>query len=220
MYIVTAKMNFVQSLRTEQFRILALFWAICGRFWAIFERYFKRFGCVTNVFNIPRHPGFHKKLCVAAFCFWVALEALNHVCRSYPKHLRSRFSHQKAQVNIFILKILGTQKISIRSTAWQWDRKSKIQGCRMFLSTRYQNRKTIPNDLKIYQIATTCTKIDQMAIKYTYIHNNFHWKPLQSYPDCNFWFENMPSGNPTAKSTFGFIGCWVNSSTVDLTWLT
>jgi hypothetical protein len=42
-------------------------------------------------------------------------------------------------------------------------------------------------------------KIDQMAIKYT---NIFHCKTLQNLKTWDFWFENMPSGNPGPKVIF------------------
>jgi hypothetical protein len=57
--------------------------------------------------------------------------------------------------------------------------------------------------VKMYQITQKYTKqqynisngrkIDQMFIKYT---NIFHCKTLQNLPNLDFWFENIPSGNP------------------------
>jgi hypothetical protein len=44
-------------------------------------------------------------------------------------------------------------------------------------------------------------KIDQLAIKYT---NLFHCKTLKIYPNWDFGFENMPSGNP-AKQIESFL---------------
>jgi hypothetical protein len=45
-----------------------------------------------------------------------------------------------------------------------------LQGCQIFLGTKYQNKKNIPNDYKIYQIATkipNVSKIDETNITYT-----------------------------------------------------
>jgi hypothetical protein len=78
-----------------------------------------------------------------------------------------------------------------------------VQGCQIFLGTTYQNVKNIPNNHKIFKMATKYTKwpqnipnghkIYQMAtkyIKYTIA------RPSKFYPNWDFWFENMPSGNP------------------------
>jgi hypothetical protein len=52
------------------------------------------------------------------------------------------------------------------------------------MTTKYTKRpKSTPNGCKI----------DQMSIKYT---NIFHCKTLKNYPNLDFWFENIPSGNP------------------------
>jgi hypothetical protein len=37
-------------------------------------------------------------------------------------------------------------------------------------------------------------KIDQMSIKY--IPTSSIVRPSKSYPNKDFWYENMPSGNP------------------------
>jgi hypothetical protein len=39
----------------------------------------------------------------------------------------------------------------------------------------------------------------QMGIKYT---NIFHSKALQNLPKLDFWFENIPSGNPGVGRVF------------------
>jgi hypothetical protein len=39
-------------------------------------------------------------------------------------------------------------------------------------------------------------KIHQMAIKFT---NNTHFMALQNTPDCDFWYRNLPPGNPGWK---------------------
>jgi hypothetical protein len=52
--------------------------------------------------------------------------------------------------------------------------------------------ENIPNDHNIYNSAIKYTKwleMDQMVIKYTGI---LHCK---IYPNWDFWFENIPSGN-------------------------
>jgi hypothetical protein len=69
------------------------------------------------------------------------------------------------------------------------------QGCQIFIGLKYQNGEkytrlpqNIPNGHKIFPIAVKY--VDQMVIKYTKI---FHSK---IYPNWDFWFENLPSGNP------------------------
>jgi hypothetical protein len=43
-----------------------------------------------------------------------------------------------------------------------------------------------------------------MAIKYTNIHFNIYFKTLQNLPEnWDFWFENIPSGNPS-----GIVSSW------------
>jgi hypothetical protein len=64
------------------------------------------------------------------------------------------------------------------------------QGCQIFIYLIYQNGG------KIYQTATKLPngrKIYQMAIEYT---NFFIPRPFKIYPNLNFRFENIPSGNP------------------------
>jgi hypothetical protein len=52
--------------------------------------------------------------------------------------------------------------------------------------------KNIPNDPKIYQIATKCKY--QMTVKWT---KSFHWKTLQNLPQLDFfWFENTTIWQP------------------------
>jgi hypothetical protein len=70
------------------------------------------------------------------------------------------------------------------------------QGCQIFREKIYQTRENIPDDHKIFQRSIkipNCRKIDQMAINCTSI---FNWKSLQNYPNWEFWFEKIPSGNP------------------------
>jgi hypothetical protein len=55
----------------------------------------------------------------------------------------------------------------------------------------YQIVPKLPNGHKMYQIGSR--NIFQRAREYT---NLFHSKALQYNPNWNFWFENVPSGNP------------------------
>jgi hypothetical protein len=61
-----------------------------------------------------------------------------------------------------------------------------------------QNTKTgknMPNDHKMYQMAIKIPfgrKIDKKAIK---IPTSSTARPCKIYPNCEFWFENIPSGN-------------------------
>jgi hypothetical protein len=70
------------------------------------------------------------------------------------------------------------------------------QGCQIIIGTIYQNYH------KIYQMAITYVsiqngrKIDQMSIKYTIA------RPPKIYPNCDFWSENLPSGNPCCCRQF------------------
>jgi hypothetical protein len=60
------------------------------------------------------------------------------------------------------------------------------QGCQIFLGTTYQNGKNIPNYHNIYQMAVKCKNIPTSSIA----------RPSKIYPNLDFWFENIPSGNP------------------------
>jgi hypothetical protein len=76
---------------------------------------------------------------------------------------------------------------------------------RFFLVHDTKTGKNVPDEYKMYQMNTKCTKwaqnipnrhkIFQMAIKYI---NIFQTKALQNliYPNWDFRFENKPSGNP------------------------
>jgi hypothetical protein len=69
----------------------------------------------------------------------------------------------------------------------------------------------IPKRGKIYQITIKCTKLPQdipkccqifqMDINYT---NSFHSKALQN---LDFWFENIPSGNPAYNLSCALKNC-------------
>jgi hypothetical protein len=74
---------------------------------------------------------------------------------------------------------------------------------RFFFGAAYQNMKNIPNNCKLYQMANIYIpngrKIHQMALKYTTFSIA---RPSKIYPNWDFWFENMPSGNPGQGNSF------------------
>jgi hypothetical protein len=73
---------------------------------------------------------------------------------------------------------------------------SADQGCQIYIGTAYQNRKSVPNHHKIYQMAVIIPNdhnIFQTTSECTYI---FHSKSLQNVPKLVFWYAIMPSGNP------------------------
>jgi hypothetical protein len=75
------------------------------------------------------------------------------------------------------------------------------QGCQILLGTIYQNGEKYTKLPLNYQIATKLPNglnIFQMVIKYT---NLFHSKALQNLPKLDFWFENIPSGNPDVDTS-------------------
>jgi hypothetical protein len=51
---------------------------------------------------------------------------------------------------------------------------------------------------EIYQIATKYAKWPQNITNGRKIHKHFP-RPSKIYPNCDFWSENKPSGNPGAK---------------------
>jgi hypothetical protein len=60
--------------------------------------------------------------------------------------------------------------------------------------------KNIPNNPKYNKWSQNILngrKIDQMSIKYT---NIFHCMTVQNLPNWDFWFENLPAGNPALNS--------------------
>jgi hypothetical protein len=74
---------------------------------------------------------------------------------------------------------------------------------RFFLTQKYQN-----GEKYIIQIITTLTydhKIYEMAVKYSKLSSNIHpFSILMSskiYPNWDFWFENIPSGNPGIRTS-------------------
>jgi hypothetical protein len=60
------------------------------------------------------------------------------------------------------------------------------QGCQIFLVLHTKMGNSIPNNHKIYQMAKKLTS--SIA------------RPSKIYQNWNFWFENMPSGNPVANT--------------------
>jgi hypothetical protein len=74
------------------------------------------------------------------------------------------------------------------------DLRDGYQGCQILISTTYQNGEkinqvtiNIPNVQKIYQ---NVQKI------YPNIPTSSIGSPSKIYPNYDFWFEKMPSGNP------------------------
>jgi hypothetical protein len=56
-----------------------------------------------------------------------------------------------------------------------------------------KQRKYMPNDHKIYQIYIKYTKLQLNASNG---HKIYQHLPSKIYPNWDFWFENIPSGNP------------------------
>jgi hypothetical protein len=75
-----------------------------------------------------------------------------------------------------------------------------IQGCQIFLDTIYQNggkyhfATKLLNGYNMYQMAVIYSKCPKNITAFSIT------RPSNSYPNCNFWFENMPSGNPGSIS--------------------
>jgi hypothetical protein len=68
------------------------------------------------------------------------------------------------------------------------------QGCQIFLGATYQNGKNIPNNHELSK--KWPQNIPTSSIK----------RPYKIDPNWNFWFEDMPSGNPGAsRSTEGLL---------------
>jgi hypothetical protein len=100
----------------------------------------------------------------------------------------------------------GSRPSRPRSNPWGWGRllcsilqigfKTR-QGCQIFLGTSYQNGKNftnipqkIPNVYQIYQMAVKWTKRPWNIPKSSIARHS------KNYPNFDFWFENIPSGNP------------------------
>jgi hypothetical protein len=62
------------------------------------------------------------------------------------------------------------------------------QGCQIYLGPTFQNGQNIRNYRKIYQMAVN---IPTLSIT----------RPSKIYPNWDFWFENIPSGNPVLERT-------------------
>jgi hypothetical protein len=95
---------------------------------------------------------------------------------------------------------IRTSKVTFTSTSFLQTKTN--QGCQIYLGTIYQNEGrfvnwpyTIPDGQLIH--IPNGRKIDQVSIKYT---NTFDCKALKIYPNWDFRFENIPSGNRETSS--------------------
>jgi hypothetical protein len=75
------------------------------------------------------------------------------------------------------------------------------QGCQICLGTTYQNGErctkgpqSIPNGNATYQIVVKYSKWPQNILSFP--------RHSKIYPNIDFWFENIPSGNPDLKALF------------------
>jgi hypothetical protein len=87
-----------------------------------------------------------------------------------------------------------------------------VRVARLFLLQHTKMGKNIPNNQEIYQMSIKLAngrKIYRMDIKYI---NIFFARHSRIYPNLDFWFENIPSGNPAlcrkwlAKTLFAWLG--------------
>jgi hypothetical protein len=80
------------------------------------------------------------------------------------------------------------------------------QVCQIILGKTYQNGKNIPNHHKIHHIALQYTK--GQYVKYFKWQQNIPTssipRPSKIYPNLDFWFENMPSGNHGSKGPYSW----------------
>jgi hypothetical protein len=78
---------------------------------------------------------------------------------------------------------------------------NRIQGCQIFLGTKYQNGKNIPNYHKLYQMSMKYNKCRTVSMKYT---NIYHCKTLLNFPKFGFlvWKQTIwqPWSNQVGKS--------------------
>jgi hypothetical protein len=73
---------------------------------------------------------------------------------------------------------------------------------RFFLVQTYHNGKNIPNNYKLYKrpyIIPNGSKYSKWSL---YMTTFSIPRPSKFYPNCDFCFENKPSGNPAVK-----VGC-------------
>jgi hypothetical protein len=71
---------------------------------------------------------------------------------------------------------------------------SAEQGLPDFFVQHSKTGKRLPNNHKIYQMVT------QYAIWPENIPTSSIASPSKIYPNLDFWFENVPSGNPVTNS--------------------
>jgi hypothetical protein len=74
------------------------------------------------------------------------------------------------------------------------------QGCEIFLVVTYQNGKYIPKHHIYTYMEVKYTKMDLKVPKWPLYTPKFSiLRPAQINQNCDFWSENMPSGNPGRK---------------------
>jgi hypothetical protein len=84
------------------------------------------------------------------------------------------------------------------------------QGCQILLDTIYQNGGKYTKLPLNYHIAIP--RMYQMAVIYSKWHTNLSIpKPCKMYPNWDFWFENIPSGNPAVHSRSKQIGFYLRN---------
>jgi hypothetical protein len=72
-----------------------------------------------------------------------------------------------------------------------------VQGCQIFLGTTYQKGENVPNYHKIIQNGP---EPYQNVVKYSKYIKQYIPRSSKIYPNRDFWFENMPSANPSVSS--------------------
>jgi hypothetical protein len=72
------------------------------------------------------------------------------------------------------------------------------QGCQIFPCTIYQNRKEHVKSPQNMPNRRKCTKLPQNTPN---IPTFFIPRLSKIYPNWDFWYENVPSGNPAVNNT-------------------
>jgi hypothetical protein len=95
------------------------------------------------------------------------------------------------------MDVLSGSRLSFRSVSFP----TSLQGCQILIDTKYQKPGKIyqittklPNEHKIYQMALINSKLEYNLPIFSII------RPSKIYPIRDFWFENIPSGNPGRKT--------------------